>query len=77
MLIVLYLVGIGLGSVGIVVIAAPRLMWRWQQRQNDLRGVESRYTPTWEQGRILLGLLLIALGVLWFAIVITRVQPYL
>lgn len=77
MLVVLYLVGIALIGAGIAVIAFPRLAWRWQERQNALRGVASQYTALWERGRLGLGLLLLVLGTIWFVIVITQVQPYL
>ena len=77
MIVLFYLVGIVLLGIGLVAIAAPGLMWRWQRRQNDFRGVESRYTEAWERSRVVRGLFFVALGVIWFVIVITRVQPYL
>ncbi len=77
MLALLYLVGIGLVGFGVFAIAAPELMWRWQERQNELRGLVSRRTSSWNSGRIMLGLLLIGLGVVWLVVVITQVRPYL
>lgn len=56
-LVVVVLVGMGLLS-----LLAPDLMWSWTQWNNELKGLQSERTDTWEMGRVFGGLALIGVG---------------
>jgi hypothetical protein len=56
-LVVVFLVGMGLLS-----LLAPDLMWSWTQWNNELKGLQSERTDTWEMGRTFSGLIMIGVG---------------
>lgn len=56
-LVVILMVGMGLVS-----LLAPDLMWSWTQWNNEMKGLKSERTDTWEMGRVFGGLTLIGVG---------------
>jgi len=72
----LLLAGAGAIGSGVFAIVAPKRAWRWQERQNDYRGLASSHTDRWDAARITWGLMFVALGVIMIVIVMTQVRPY-
>ena len=56
------LVTLALVGLGLLSLLAPDLMWSWTQWNNELKGLQSERTDTWEMGRTFSGLVMIGVG---------------